>query len=149
MAERAERVDPHEPANAAAERAGGIHDGIAAHGVPDEGDVVGADLLDHGDDVVAEGREVPVASPQTRFAVATEVERDDLVPLGEEVDLAGPVGAVAGPPVDQDDGERGAGGVAMDVVRKLDAVVAACHEWSLAQRWPGRSTSVVRVRRLH
>ena len=73
--------------------------------MPDERDVVGADLLDHGDDVVAEGREVPVASPDTRLAVATEVEHDDLVPLGEEVDLAGPVGAVAGPPVDQDDRE--------------------------------------------
>ena len=41
---------PHEPANATAERAGGVHDGIATHGEADERDGVGAVLLDHGDD---------------------------------------------------------------------------------------------------
>jgi hypothetical protein len=96
--------------------------------VPDERDVLGADLLDHGDNVVAEGREVPVVAPEARLAMAPDVERDDVVPLGQEVDLAGPVGAVAGPPVDQDDRESVTADATMGLVRKLDAVAAAGHE---------------------
>ena len=96
--------------------------------MPDERDVLGADLLDDGDDVVAERREVPVVAPEARLAVAAEVDGDDAVSLGEDVDLLGPGGAVARPAVHEDHRRGLAAGQAMDLVGDRDSVAAAGHE---------------------
>ena len=78
-----------------------MDDGVTAHRVPDERDLLRADLVDHGDDIVTERREVPIGAAEPRLAVASQVDRDDLIPLGEVVDLVSPVGAIACPAVDE------------------------------------------------
>ena len=100
--------------------------------MPYECNVPGADRIDDGDDVVAERREVPITAPGTRLAVATEVHGDDVVPLGEDVELPAPEGAVARPPVDEDHSGRIAVGAAMALVCDLDAVAAPCHAGIMA-----------------
>jgi hypothetical protein len=81
-----------------------MDDGVTAHRVTDERDLLRADLVDHGDDIVTERREIPVVAAEPRLAVASQVDRGDVIPLGEDVDLMGPIGAVAGPSVHEDDG---------------------------------------------
>jgi hypothetical protein len=100
--------------------------------MPDECDVPGADLLDGGDDIVAERGEVPVIAPDAGLAVATRVDGDDAVPLGEEVDLVGPVGAVARSSMDEHHNRCVPAGASVGRVRDLDAVAAPCHVRMLA-----------------
>jgi hypothetical protein len=114
--------------------------------VPDECNVAGADCLDDGDDVVVERREGPVAAPGTRLAVVTEVHGDDAVPLGEDVDLPAPEGAVARPPMDEDHSGCIAVGAPVALVCDLDAVAAACHAGSMADAiTPTRSSVQTRL----
>lgn len=117
--------------------------------MPHECDVPGADRLDGGDGVIAERRKVPVAAPGTRFTVATEVQGDDVVPLGKDVELPAPEGAVARPPVDEGHSGCIPVGAAVAFVRDLDAVAAPCHAGSMADAISLRVLRASDARRRH
>ena len=93
--ERPEHVNPHQPGHPVTEPPRGVDDGGTAHRVAHERDAARADLVDHGDDIVTKRREVPVGASEPRLAVATQVDRDDVIPLGEVIDLVIPIRAVA------------------------------------------------------
>ena len=71
--------------------------GVTAHRVANECDLVRANLIDDRDDIVTERREGPIGTAEPRLAVASQVDRDDLLPLGQVVDLASPIGAMSCP----------------------------------------------------
>ena len=112
-------VDPDEPAHASAELQRRIDDDVPAHRVPDEDDVVRADLADDGRDVTAERRHGPRLAARSRLAVPGQVDRDDAVSRREARHLVDPVGPIARPAMDEDEA-RVAGSV--DVEHDRDAI---------------------------
>ena len=111
-----------------------MHHGVTAHRVADECDLVRANLIDDGDDIVTERREGPIGTAEPRLAVASQVDRYDLLPLGQVVDLVSPIGAIACPAIHEYHRWPVAG--AIGCIRDLDAVTAGCHlgkcDWA---RW--------------
>ncbi len=101
-----------------------MDDRVTAHRVADERDLLHAHFVDNGDDIVTERGEVPVGAAEPRLAVTSQVDRNDLIPLGKVVDLVRPVGPIASPAVHEND-RRSFG--AIRCVRDLDAVTARGH----------------------
>jgi hypothetical protein len=103
-----------------------MDDRVTAHRVTDERHPARTNLVDHGDDIVTERRKIPVVAAKPRLAVASQVDRDDAIPLDEEVDLVSPIATIARPAVHESH-RRGIDSVARAIrcVRDLDTVTAA------------------------
>ncbi len=64
VAERPEHVDPDQPDYPVAEPARGVDDGVTAHRVANQHETLRADVVDHGENIVAERREVPFVAAE-------------------------------------------------------------------------------------
>ena len=116
------------PTTPVTEPSRGVDDGVTAHRVPDESDPVCAHLVDDRDDIVTERREIPIYAAQPRLAVSSQVYRDDLIALGQVVDLVSPNRAITSPAVHEDHRWSPATTAgAIRRIRNLDAVAAGRH----------------------
>ena len=70
VAERPEHIDPYQSGYSVTELSRGVDDGVTTHRVANERDLLRANFLDHGDDIVTERREIPIGAAEPRLAMA-------------------------------------------------------------------------------
>ncbi len=88
-------VDPDEAGDAFAEPERGLDDDVATHRMADEHHVRQAEVIDHGDDVLAERRHGPGGPSLPGLPVAREIDRHDAMAVRERAGLFSPVGPIA------------------------------------------------------
>jgi hypothetical protein len=108
-------IDTHDGGHAVRHHPRRLEADGATHRMADEHDPLETEPLDHRPHVPGKGLHRPVLATQARRTVATEIEGDHPARLREVLDLRPPVGAVAGPAMNEDEGRlAAAGGFVLD-----------------------------------